>query len=188
MAARPGDRMGRRRSRVFWPTLFVLPALVLLIGLGIWQLHRLDEKAALLARIDAGLAAAPVTLPATIGDPVAWDYRRVEVAGVFLHDRELIAIGTDQQPLQQRIVGFGFERRVDLRDRVANHLKVLLHACARLRRQAREHCVELRLDRAVRYTVGRAQLILAAEGCLPGEKLDARRNRRYRRVWVAAPA
>ncbi len=93
MAARPGDRMGRRRSRVFWPTLFVLPALVLLIGLGIWQLHRLDEKAALLARIDAGLAAAPVTLPATIGDPVAWDYRRVEVAGVFLHDRELYLTG-----------------------------------------------------------------------------------------------
>ena len=91
-ATKPADAMGRTHPS-FWPTALAIPALALLIGLGIWQLHRLDEKAALLARIDAGLAAEPAPLPATIADPAAWDYRRVRVEGVFLHDGELHLTG-----------------------------------------------------------------------------------------------
>ena len=80
--------MGRIRLSL-WPTLFAVPVLAVLIALGVWQLHRHDEKSALLERIEAGLAADSVRLPANIADPYAWDYRRVQVAGVFLHDREL---------------------------------------------------------------------------------------------------
>ena len=57
-----------RRPRL-WPTLFTVPALALLVGLGLWQLERLDQKTAILERIEAGLAAAPAPLPATVDDP-----------------------------------------------------------------------------------------------------------------------
>jgi len=72
-----------------WPTMFAVPALAVLIGLGVWQLHRHDQKTAFLGRIEAGLAAEPVRLPADIADPDQWDYRRTLVTGAFLHDREL---------------------------------------------------------------------------------------------------
>ena len=34
----------------FWPTLIVAAAVATMIGLGIWQLRRMDEKEALIAR------------------------------------------------------------------------------------------------------------------------------------------
>lgn len=80
---------GDRKGPGLLPTLIVVPMLAILIGLGIWQLERLDWKADLLARIEAQTASAPVALPAEIDDPGAWAYRRVTVTGTFLHDREL---------------------------------------------------------------------------------------------------
>ena len=84
--------MGRLRL-TFWPTIFLVPALAILTGLGVWQLQRLEQKSELIARIEAGLAAEPALLPAQVPDPDAWDYRRVLVEGVFLHDRELFLTG-----------------------------------------------------------------------------------------------
>ena len=84
--------MGRLRL-TFWPTVFLVPALAILIGLGIWQLQRLEQKSQLIARIEAGLAAEPAPLPAVIADVDVWDYRRVRVEGVFLHARELFLTG-----------------------------------------------------------------------------------------------
>ncbi len=76
-----------------WPTVFLIPALAMLVGLGIWQLQRLEQKTALIARIEAGLSAEPARLPATLSDPEAWHYRRVLLEGEFLHDRELFLSG-----------------------------------------------------------------------------------------------
>ena len=84
--------MGRLRL-TFWPTIFLVPALAILTGLGVWQLQRLEQKSELIARIEAGLAAEPALLPAQVPDPDAWDYRRVRVEGVFLHDHELFLTG-----------------------------------------------------------------------------------------------
>jgi arylformamidase len=53
----------------------VVPALVLLVGLGVWQLQRLAWKQGLIASIAAGEAAAPVPLPATITDAKALAFR-----------------------------------------------------------------------------------------------------------------
>lgn len=80
--------MGRFRLSL-WPTLFAIPAMAAMVGLGVWQLHRLEAKSVLLERIEAGLAAEPVRLPADIADPEDWDYRRAVVTGLLLHDREL---------------------------------------------------------------------------------------------------
>lgn len=73
----------------FWPTVFVIPALAVLIGLGTWQVQRLEEKTALLERIEAGLSADPAPLPSDLSDPDPWDYRRIQVDGAFLHEHEL---------------------------------------------------------------------------------------------------
>jgi len=67
-------------------TLLLVP---LLVGLGTWQLHRLDWKQALLARIETQLAGPPRSLPAEISDPAAWEYARVRVRGRYLHEAEL---------------------------------------------------------------------------------------------------
>lgn len=43
--------------------LFILAAVAVLIGLGLWQLQRRAEKHALMAALDVRLAAAPMALP-----------------------------------------------------------------------------------------------------------------------------
>ncbi len=91
-AARPAEHMTDRHP-AFWPTIFVIPALALLIGLGVWQIHKLDLKTELLARIEAAMSAEPAVLPETISDPEDWDYRRIRVEGVFLHEHEFHLAG-----------------------------------------------------------------------------------------------
>jgi surfeit locus 1 family protein len=74
-------------------TLAALFGLLVLLGLGTWQLERRVWKLDLIAAREAGLAAAPIELPAQIADPAALDYRRVWVEGRFRHDSELDLIG-----------------------------------------------------------------------------------------------
>ena len=71
------------------PTLFTLPALLLMLGLGAWQLERLQWKTALIAERAERTHAPPVALPRAGDDLAAAEYRRVELTGSFLHDREL---------------------------------------------------------------------------------------------------
>ena len=74
--------MTARRFRPdFWPTVFLVPALALMLGLGIWHIERLAWKTDLIDRIEHGLAAPPAPLPAEI-DP-GFDYRHVTVTGRF---------------------------------------------------------------------------------------------------------
>jgi surfeit locus 1 family protein len=72
-----------------WPTLVTLPALAVLIGLGTWQVQRLQWKTELIAQREAALAAPPVALPDDPAGFAALAFRRVEAAGRFLHEREL---------------------------------------------------------------------------------------------------
>ena len=74
--------MGSRR--LAWA---VAPALLVLIGLGTWQLQRWQWKEALIATIAARAAAAPVALSA-VADPEGLEFTRVVVDGRFLHERE----------------------------------------------------------------------------------------------------
>ncbi len=77
--------MARTRAarRLLVPTATTLVLLVLLLGLGTWQVERLAWKTDLLARIDAAEAAAPVPLT----DPPP-PLAKVEATGRFDHARE----------------------------------------------------------------------------------------------------
>lgn len=71
------------------PWLRLLPAVlgVVLIGLfvalGMWQLHRAQEKQSILAWKEAVGVARPVPLPEALGDPTAWRYRPVIAEGRY---------------------------------------------------------------------------------------------------------
>ncbi len=71
------------------PTVFTIPALILLISLGTWQLYRLAWKNALIADIDRALHQETIPLPDTVTSPADLKYHKVRVKGEFLHDKEI---------------------------------------------------------------------------------------------------
>lgn len=83
-AAAPGPRSAGALALLLAAGAGVLAGFV---ALGVWQVHRLAWKEALIARVDRRLAAAPVAAPG----PTAWpalaaerdEYRRVRVNGRF---------------------------------------------------------------------------------------------------------
>jgi surfeit locus 1 family protein len=82
-------------------TLLCLPIFLLLVGLGVWQLERLQWKLGLIAEITRNMAAAPIDLDAalTLGDRA--QYRPVSVTGHFENDKEayLFTTGPDGAPV-----------------------------------------------------------------------------------------
>lgn len=72
------------------PTLWFLPGLALLVGLGLWQIQRLGEKEALIASVAAGMKAPPVPLAESLrAGAEKSEYRHVQLRGHFLHDKEV---------------------------------------------------------------------------------------------------
>ncbi len=79
-----------RRFRPGWGlTLAFVPALGILLALGTWQMDRMEWKRALIAERSQRLSAPPLSLPATIAQPVALEFRRVQASGRYLNEREL---------------------------------------------------------------------------------------------------
>ena len=71
-----------------WLTLCALSGIAVLIGLGTWQLQRLDWKEGLIAERAARLEAPAIDLPDPIERPEDLEYRRVRLVGLFRHDSE----------------------------------------------------------------------------------------------------
>ncbi|MES2712455.1 MAG: SURF1 family cytochrome oxidase biogenesis protein, partial [Pseudomonadota bacterium] len=71
--------------RLLVPVLVVLPAFLILLGLGTWQWQRLAWKTELLATIAASEAG-----PAAPLGPVAVPFTKVAVVGRFDHARDAI--------------------------------------------------------------------------------------------------
>ncbi len=73
-------------------SIFMAGVFALLIGLGVWQLQRLEWKEALIAKIEARTKAPPVSLDEAVkraraGEDVS--YLRVRAEGSFDHAKEL---------------------------------------------------------------------------------------------------
>lgn len=67
--------------RILFPLILGLGGVAILVGLGLWQLQRLEWKEGVLARIEAQMAAAPGPLPAQGSTSEAGKYQPVAVTG-----------------------------------------------------------------------------------------------------------
>lgn len=73
-----------------WPTLFTAPALIVLIGLGTWQVERLHWKEDLIATRETRSSGAPIALPGDGADPAGFEFSRARVVGRFMNDKEML--------------------------------------------------------------------------------------------------
>ncbi|MDX2263614.1 MAG: SURF1 family cytochrome oxidase biogenesis protein [Hyphomicrobiales bacterium] len=83
--------------RLFWPTVMTILATPVLIGLGVWQLQRLEWKTDLIARIAAAETAAPQPIDEAVarsGAGAGADFARVLIRGAFDHGRERFVFAT----------------------------------------------------------------------------------------------
>lgn len=78
-----------RSAGLVWPLVLALPALLILLGLGSWQMQRLTWKEDLIAKITARVHAPPVPLAEIEkGSKDGIEYARVRIRGTFRHEAE----------------------------------------------------------------------------------------------------
>lgn len=80
----------------FWPTVFTIPALLVMIGLSVWQVQRLHWKEGVIAERVSRTTAAPIALPAAGADLAEAEFRHVAGPGVFDHDHEFYLAARSQ--------------------------------------------------------------------------------------------
>ncbi|GKY89517.1 SURF1 family protein [Sinisalibacter aestuarii] len=80
-------------ARQIIAALLLVAGFAVFVGLGIWQLQRLEWKQGIIAEIEAQIAAAPGPLPAA-PDPEADKYRPVEIAGAFGPQELLVLVSS----------------------------------------------------------------------------------------------
>ena len=78
---------------LLWPTLISVPALIILIMLGSWQVQRLGEKTALIADFTARTSAKPEALPKGNVDLEKTEFQRISARGIFNHEAEIFLTG-----------------------------------------------------------------------------------------------
>lgn len=85
----PAEATSRLRAAV-WPTVAALPVFIALLGLGTWQVQRMQWKEAVIAERAARLAAPPIEV-AKIGPES--EFRRVRATGTFANARTIFLEG-----------------------------------------------------------------------------------------------
>lgn len=77
-------------------TLWAVPALLVLVALGVWQVQRLHEKEQLLMTIAERMQAPDMPVEDILRLPLAeMEWRRVRAQGRFLHDKEAYVYATE---------------------------------------------------------------------------------------------
>ena len=76
-----------------WLTIITLPVLLILIGLGSWQLQRLQWKNDLISSFEARSAADAITIPDANAALDDLEFRNLALYGVFQHDKETFLTG-----------------------------------------------------------------------------------------------
>jgi len=69
--------------------------MALLLGLGTWQIERLQWKEGLIAERQAAVTAPPAPLPATLAAARGLEFHRLRAVGSFLNDHELYLHATN---------------------------------------------------------------------------------------------
>ncbi|MEX0808326.1 MAG: SURF1 family protein [Dongiaceae bacterium] len=84
----------RRFRPTFWATFFAGLGVALMFGLGVWQIDRLGTKQDMIAEREArpALEALDATELLAIDDAAPFEFRRAELTGRYLHDREMLLL------------------------------------------------------------------------------------------------
>ena len=94
--------MNARVRALIAPGVATTVCFALLIGLGAWQLRRLAWKEALIAAAESRAHAAPVDPPPESEwprlDPADYEYRRVQLSGVFDERRQVLVFRALSEP------------------------------------------------------------------------------------------
>lgn len=89
MSAPETTGTGRRRFRpTFWATVCTIAALIILLGLGTWQVQRLFWKEEQIAIRHERAEGQAIPLPKSFTDPAGIEFTRVALSGQFLNDEE----------------------------------------------------------------------------------------------------
>lgn len=106
------------RRRLAGAGLAALAGVLLLIGLGVWQLKRLAWKEGLIAEANARAHAAPAPAPPPSQwaalKPADYEYRRVAVKGAYDYSRQEFLFGALENP-RGRYGGVGYYVMTPLR-------------------------------------------------------------------------
>jgi surfeit locus 1 family protein len=98
--------------RLMAPAIATLAALAVLISLGVWQVHRLAWKEALIARVSERIHSEPVAAPGPLTWPrldlAAEEYRHVLVHGRFVNGQEIHLVHTLTEP-KGPVGGVGYQ-------------------------------------------------------------------------------
>lgn len=103
---------GRTLKPELWPTLVSLPALLLVVFLGVWQIERLEWKEALIEQINAELQKEPQPLPMALPELGPREYRFFTATGYYLHDKTLYRAAQ----YQKNILGYHLLTPMQLED------------------------------------------------------------------------
>jgi surfeit locus 1 family protein len=77
----------------FWLTVVTVPALLVLVGLGTWQLARLQWKNDLISSFETRMKAPEIAVPAVETGLDEVEFRRLALTGRFLHEKEIFLTG-----------------------------------------------------------------------------------------------
>ncbi len=83
----------RRFRPTFWPTLMSIPAFLVLLALGTWQVNRLAWKEEIVRAFAERVNAVPLTVAPGGGAVDEIEYRRVRLSGRYLNDHEMFLAG-----------------------------------------------------------------------------------------------
>jgi surfeit locus 1 family protein len=85
--------------------LFTVPALLILLGLGVWQVQRLHWKEGLIAQRDAAVTASPIAPPQSFDEARGLEFHHIVAEGVFRNDKELyLAASSDSGDAGYQVV------------------------------------------------------------------------------------
>ena len=83
----------RKLKLTLWPTLFTIPALLVLVGLGTWQLQRMQWKSEIIDTFEERISDKAVAPPLKVTNIEKWRFKRVALMGKFMHQHEFTITG-----------------------------------------------------------------------------------------------